>query len=141
MVELKTQRNKASVAAFIAGVADEGRRADCRALARLMQEATGEKPAMWGDSIVGFGTYHYVYASGREGDWFLCGFAPRKQDLTLYIMSGFERYGDLMSRLGRHKTGKSCLYVKKLADIDQEALAQLIAASVAHLRRGHGCKD
>lgn len=89
---------------------------------------------MWGDSMIGFGSYHYKYASGREGEWFLVGFAPRKQNLTLYIMAGFEQYDALMARLGKHSTGKSCLYIKRLADIDQAVLRELVSQSVAHMR-------
>ncbi len=97
-----------------------------------MKEITGEEPTLWGDSIVGFGRYHYTYESGREGDWFLTGFSPRKQNLTLYIMAGFDDYDDLMNKLGKYKTGKSCLYVKKLQDIDLPILKQLIKQSVVH---------
>jgi len=95
---------------------------------------TGEKPAMWGSSIVGFGSYHYKYASGREGDAPLTGFSPRKQALTLYITAGFDRYGDLKQKLGKYSTGASCLYVKRLADLDQEVLRQLVKESVEHMR-------
>ena len=98
-----------------------------------MEEVTGEKAVMWGDSIVGFGTYHYVYASGREGDWPVTGFAPRKQALTLYIMSGFDQYDELLARLGKHSTGKSCLYIKRLSDVDVDVLRELVAESVAHM--------
>ena len=114
--------------------ADEGRREDCRALAGLMARATGAPAAMWGASIVGFGRYRYRYASGREGEWFLAGFAPRKNDLTLYLMSGFDGYEPLLARLGRHKTGKSCLYIKRLADVDPAVLEELVTASVRYLR-------
>lgn len=135
MAELKTKQTGASVEDFLAGVADEARREDCRALVRLMTRVTGAPPRMWGSGMVGFGRYHYKYASGREGDWFLTGFAPRKQDLTLYIMAGFDRYEDLMARLGRHRTGRSCLYVKRLADIDADVLDALVTASVAHVKQ------
>ena len=131
MAEPKTQPTKASVAAFIAAIPDERRRKDCEAVAKLMQAATGAKPVLWGTSIVGFGTYRYRYASGREGDWPVTGFSPRKNDLTLYVMPGFERYADLLARLGRHRTGKSCLYLKKLADVDLAVLRQILARSVA----------
>lgn len=134
MAENKTKPTKQSVTAFLNAIADEERRKDCKALTRLMQEVTGETPAMWGTSIVGFGRYHYRYDSGREGDWFLAGFAPRKQDLTLYITAGFDRYAALMKRLGKHKTGRSCLYIKRLADIDEGVLRELVSASVAHMR-------
>ncbi len=136
MGELKTKRNEQSVEAFIDGV-DSERQPDCRTILKLMQEITGEKPAMWGPSIVGFGSYHYKYASGREGDWFLTGFSPRKQNLTLYIMPGFAVYAELMSKLGKYKTGKSCLYIKKLDDVDLSTLRELIGQSVAHISKHH----
>lgn len=131
MAELKTRPNDASVDDFLNGVADERKREDCRTLVRIMSDATGAEPRMWGDSIVGFGTYHYRYASGREGDWMQVGFSPRKQNLTLYIMSGFSRYEELMKSLGKHSTGKSCLYIKKLDDVDMTTLKKLVEESVA----------
>ena len=134
MAELKTKENDQSVEAFLAGIEDAQKQADCRALVAIMQEATGAAPRMWGDSIVGFGHYHYKYASGREGDWFLTGFAPRKQNLTLYIMAGFDNYEALLGRLGKHTTGKSCLYVKRLADVDMPVLTELVVESVAHMK-------
>jgi len=137
VAELKTRPSGASVEAFLQGVADEARREDCRTVLALMRRVTGAEAEMWGPSIVGFGSYHYTYASGREGDWFLTGFSPRKRDLTLYIMAGFSAYDDLLARLGPHKTGKSCLYVKRLADLDLEALEALIAASVEHMREAY----
>jgi hypothetical protein len=130
MAELKTKRTEASVDDFIAGIADEQRRKDCTALLAMMKRVTKAPPKMWGASMVGFGSYHYRYASGREGDWFLSGFSPRKQDLTVYVMAGFEDYPELMARLGKYKTGKSCLYLKRLSDIDAAVLEKLIAASV-----------
>jgi hypothetical protein len=138
MADLKTKKNRASVQQFLASVDDEKRRKDARVVLKLMREITGEKPAMWGASIVGFGSYHYRYESGREGDWMLTGFSPRKQALTLYIMGGFDRHDGLMSKLGRYKTGKSCLYVKNLEDIDLEVLRELVAESVAYMRRTYG---
>jgi len=135
MAELKTKPTSTSVTAFLEGIADEARRTDCMEITALMQKATGSEPKRWGPAIVGFGTYHYRYESGREGDWFLTGFSPRKNDLTLYIMAGFDRYDSIMKRLGKYKTGKSCLYIKKLADIDRDALRELIGASVGHIRR------
>jgi hypothetical protein len=135
MAELKTTKTTASVAAFIRAIPDANMRADCRTVAALMEKITQAKPKMWGASIVGFGTYHYTYASGREGDWPICGFSPRKAALTLYIMAGFDQYDSLMARLGRFKTGKSCLYVKRLSDVDSRVLEALIKASVAHMRR------
>lgn len=133
VAELKTQKNDASVEAFLASVSDERRRLDCLALVELMRDATGDEPAMWGDSIVGFGRYHYTYSTGREGDWFVTGFSPRKQNLTLYIMSGFEQYEELLNRLGKHSTGKSCLYVKQLSDVDMAVLRELVRLSAAHM--------
>jgi hypothetical protein len=138
MAELKTRRTGASVNAFLDGIADESRREDCRTLVRLMKKVTGAEPKMWGAGMVGFGSYHYRYASGHEGDWFLTGFAPRKQDLTLYIMAGFDGCEELLGKLGRHKTGKSCLYVKGLEGLDLGALEKLIAASVRHMKRTYG---
>ncbi len=137
MAELKTRPRAASVQAFIEGVADESRRKDCEAVLEIMRRVSGSEPQMWGASIVGFGSYHYTYASGREGDWFLTGFSPRKRDLTLYIMPGFEGHEDLLARLGPHKTGKSCLYVKRLADLDVGVLEALVVASVAQMRVAH----
>jgi len=138
MADLKTKKNQASVQQFLASVEDEKRRKDARAVLRLMREITGEKPAMWGRSIVGFGSYHYRYASGREGDWMLTGFSPRKQALTLYIMDGFDGHEDLMTKLGKYKTGKSCLYVKSLEHIDMDVLRELVTESVAYMRRTYG---
>ena len=133
MAKLKTQKTNASVTAFLKSVADDERRKDCQTLVRIMKRAVGAEPKMWGSSIVGFGHYHYKYASGRENDWFLAGFSPRKQDLTLYIMAGFDRYDALMGKLGKHKTGKSCLYLKRLADVDVAVLEELVSASVKHM--------
>ncbi len=134
MAKLKTRPTGASVEAFLAGIENDTRREECRAVAEIMRRATGEAPAMWGPSIVGFGHDHYTYASGREGDWFLTGFAPRKQALTLYIMAGFDAYDDLLKKLGPHATGQSCLYVKRLADVDLAVLEDLVSASVDHMR-------
>ena len=135
MAELKTKENAASVEKFLNNVADEQRRKDCLRLVEIMKTATKAEPAMWGTSIVGFGRYRYKYESGTKGEWFLVGFAPRKQDLTLYIMSGLERYPALMEKLGKHKTGKSCLYIKKLEDVDLPTLKQLIKQSLADLAK------
>jgi hypothetical protein len=135
MAELKTRRTDASVDTFLKKVADEDRRKDCQTLVRIMRKAVGAPPKMWGSSIVGFGDYRYRYPNGRENDWFVAGFSPRKQDLTLYLMSGVARHPAIMKRLGKHKTGKSCLYIKRLADVDAEALTDLIAASVDDLKR------
>jgi hypothetical protein len=133
MAELKTKPNDQSVEAFLNSVADEKKRRDCFTILELMQQVTGTEPEMWGSTIVGFGRYHYKYASGREGDWFLTGFSPRKQNLTLYIMAGFTEYEALLSKLGKHSTGKSCLYIKKIEDIDLEALRELVRQSVEHM--------
>ncbi|GAB4404611.1 MAG: hypothetical protein OHK0052_27050 [Anaerolineales bacterium] len=131
-VELKTRPTDQDVTTFLAGL-EENRRAECETLITLMQQETGAPPTLWG-SIVGFGEYHYRYASGREGDWFLTGFAVRKNALTLYIMAGFEQYDNLMQTLGRYTTGKSCLYLKRLSDVDLEVVRELVRQSVAHLR-------
>jgi Domain of unknown function (DU1801) len=134
MEKLKTQKTKASVSAFLKGIADDVRRKDCQTLVRIMKRAVGAAPKMWGSSIVGFGHYHYKYASGRENDWFLAGFSPRKKDLTIYLMSGIDRHDALVSKLGKFKTAKSCLYIKRLADIDMAVLEELIAESVKHMK-------
>lgn len=131
MAELKTKPTGQNVEQFLQGVSPEQKRRDCLALVELMAEITGSEPRMWGNNIVGFGSYHYKYASGHEGDSFLTGFSPRKQNLTLYIMPGFDRYDDLMQRLGKYTTGKSCLYVKRLADVDLPTLTELIRQSVS----------
>ena len=134
MAELKTKKNDASVEGFLTGVENERRREDSLVVLEMMKRVTGEEPTMWGSSIVGFGSYHYRYASGREGDWPRIGFSPRKQSLTLYVMPGFSNYDDLLSRLGKHRTGKSCLYVNKLADVDMDVLEQLIRSSLDAMR-------
>src|SRR5215217_110354 len=118
MAELKTKQTTASVSDFFDAIEDDERRADCRTVAKIMKRVTGETPMMWGPSIVAFGKHRLRYESGRELDWFICGFSPRKRDLTLYIVPGFARYKDLMASLGKHKTGQSCLYIKRLADVD-----------------------
>jgi hypothetical protein len=134
MAELKTKPTQASVKEFLNQIPDNERRDDCIAVAKIMEEITGDKPKMWGPSIVGFGTYHYKYASGREGDWPITGFSPRKKDLTLYIMMGFENHPELMKQLGKHSTGKSCLYIKRLSDIHVPTLKKLIKRSVKQLQ-------
>ena len=133
MAELKTQPNDRSVVEFLGGVEDERKRQDCFALLDMMKDVTGQEPRMWGDSMVGFGAYHYKYASGREGDWFVTGFSPRKQNLTLYIMAGFDQYDALLQQLGKHTTGKSCLYLKRLGDVDLSVLRELVRLSVEHM--------
>jgi len=134
MAELKTKPNTASVEDFLSQIPEEQKRKDALAIMKLMRQITKAKPKMWGPSIIGFGDYHYKYESGREGDWFLTGFSPRKQNLTLYIMSGFARYDALMKKLGKFKTGKSCLYAKRLDDLDQAVLKELITHSVKYLK-------
>ncbi|MBP7676952.1 MAG: DUF1801 domain-containing protein [Thermoanaerobaculia bacterium] len=134
MAELKTKKTDASVEAFLDGVADPRRREDARVVLGLMKRITGEEPKMWGPSIVGFGSYTYSYASGQTGDWPIAGFSPRKQALTLYLMPGFEKDADLMKRLGKHKTGKSCLYLNRLADVDAGVLEELVRLSVERMR-------
>ena len=132
MAENKTRPSDISVDDFINGIESEVRRRDCRTIMNIMKEVTGARPKMWGDSIVGFGSYHYKYASGREGDWFLTGLSPRKQNLTIYLMCGLEKESTLMKKLGKFKTGKSCLYIKKLEDIDLSILKKLITRAIAH---------
>ena len=133
MSELKTKPNDDDVETFLATVENQNRREDCRAVMEMMHEVTGEEPTMWGSSIVGFGSYHYKYQSGREGDWFLTGVSPRKQSLTLNIMPGFKRYQELMENLGKHKTGQSCLYINKLEDVDGDTLRELVKLACAHI--------
>jgi hypothetical protein len=135
MADNKTQATKASVASFVEALADQSRRTDAKALIRLMKNATGEEPKKWGPAIIGFGTHHYVYDSGREGDMPLAAFSPRKAATVLYIQTGFPERDALLAKLGKHSTGKGCLYVKKLADVDQGILEKLVAKSVAARRR------
>jgi hypothetical protein len=135
MAELKTKKTAASVKDFLNRVPDERKRKDSFAILKLMQEVTGTRPAMWGPSIVGFGKYHYKYASGREGDMPLAGFSPRKQALTLYITAGFDGYGELLRKLGKYKTGKVCLYINKLEDVDLATLKEMVRRSVEHMAR------
>jgi hypothetical protein len=134
---LKTQKTDASVEEFLGTVPSDRKREDGFALLDLMREVTGEEPAMWGPSIVGFGSYRYKYASGQEGEWPVVGFSPRKANLTLYIMDGFDGYDALLAKLGKHKTGESCLYINKLADVDPETLRELVRQSVEHVRATH----
>jgi hypothetical protein len=131
MAELKTKPTDQSAEAFLNGLADENKRRDAFTILELMRKISQAEPKMWGTSMIGFGDYHYKYASGREGDWFRIGFSPRKQDLTLYLMQGFEQYGDLLAKLGKFKTGKACLYIRRLSDIDLPTLEALIRKSVA----------
>ena len=134
MAENKTQRNDGDVLAYLESVENKRRREDSLVVKEMMEEVTGEPAEMWGTSIVGFGSYHYRYASGREGDFMLTGFAPRKQALTLYIMGGHERYHELMAKLGKYRTGSSCVYINRLADVDLDVLRELIAESVEYMR-------
>lgn len=138
MAELKTKKNDASVEDFLNGIPDEKKRQDSFAILALMKEVTQAEPKMWGDSIVGFGQYRYKYATGREGDWFLAGFSPRKQNLTLYIMAGFAEYEALLGKLGKYKTGKSCLYINKLQDVNMGTLKELVQQSVAQMAQRNG---
>ncbi len=130
---LKTQPHKGSVEDFLRTV-DPARRPDCEVLLEMMEDLTGEKPVLWGPSIIGFGTYHYVYESGTEGDWFLTGFSPRKKNLSIYVMDGFKKHAALLEKLGKHSHSVSCLYVKKLDDIDLDVLRSLIEASLCQIR-------
>ena len=132
--ELKTQVNEASVEGFLNSVADEQARKDCFEILKMMKQVTKEEPKMWGASIVGFGSYHYKGASGREGDWFLTGFSPRKQNLTLYLNHGFDVHKDLLKKLGKHKTSMGCLYIKNLDDVDKKVLKELVTESVKRMK-------
>ena len=134
MAEAKTKPTKASVTQFLNKIPDATRREDCFAIAKMMEEITGSKPVMWGPSIVGFGTYSYKYASGHEGDWPVAAFSPRKQDLTVYMMIGFEKYEELLSKLGKHRKSKACLYIKRLSDIHVPTLKKLIKLSLKDLK-------
>jgi hypothetical protein len=138
MAELKTQKTDDSVEAFLNSVEHDKRRADAFKVVELMKEVTGEEPKMWGSSIVGFGDHHYKYESGRQGDWFVTGFSPRKQNLTLYIMAGFDEYDELLGKLGKYKTGKACLYINKLEDVDLSTLRQLVKKSAEHMAQTNG---
>ena len=134
MAENKTQPTTKSVPEFLEQIEDPIRRTDCITVAALMERLTGSKPRMWGEFIVGFGDYHYKYASGREGDWFLAGFSPRKQNLTIYVMGYLEFYTEILEGLGKFKHGKGCLYIKKLEDIDLKVLETLISTSIKRLK-------
>ena len=135
MAEPKTKATRASVDNYLDAIGDELRREDCRTLVKLMRRVTKEPPVMWGASIVGFGSYHYRYASGHEGDSCLAGFSSRKGDISIYVTAGFEGQEPLLAKLGKHKAGKVCLYVKRLADVDLELLESLVEGSVAEMRR------
>ncbi|MDB5036117.1 MAG: hypothetical protein JWQ98_3358 [Chlorobi bacterium] len=131
MAELKTKETDESVDAFLDGVADEKKRDDSRVILDLMKGATGMEPRMWGSSMIGFGQYHYVYESGREGDWFITGFSPRKANLTIYITGGLCNYEELLKKLGKHRQGKGCLYINRIEDIDLAVFRELIETSAA----------
>lgn len=133
--ELKTKVTDASVTEFLDSVADQQKRDDCFKILKLMNLITKEEPKMWGSSIVGFGTYHYKGKSGREGDWMLVGFSPRKQNLTLYLTGGFGGHADLLKKLGKFKTTMGCLYIRKLEDVDQKVLKELLQASVKRMKK------
>lgn len=137
MAENKTRATRASVTEFIKSIEDKQKRADTRKVAAMMRKATGKRAKMWGSSIVGYGTYHYKYASGREGDFMTTGFSPRKQALTVYIIPGFKHFERLMSKLGKYKTGKSCLYIRRLSDVDEKVLERLIAESVKYMHKNY----
>ncbi len=134
----KTKPTDASVEAYLAAIEDEARRKDCSKLVELMSKVTKRKPQMWDDSIVGFGSYHYKYKSGREGDWCLTGFSSRKVDISVYLMASLPGQDELLARLGRHKMGKSCLYIRRLSEVDAKVLERLVAGSVAQVRRRYG---
>ena len=140
MAELKTKATKASVTSFLDGVKDKQKRADCKAIGKMMREATGKRPKMWGPSIVGYDQYDYKYKSGQSGTWPIVGYSPRAQNITVYIMPGFSKFKPLLKKLGKHKHAKSCLYIKRLSDVDEQILARLIKASVREMRRIYGKK-
>jgi len=140
MAENKTKETKASVASFLNAIEDTRKRADAKKVAAMMRKATGNRAKMWGSSMVGLGKYHYQYPSGCDGDWMLVGFAPRKQNLVVYIMPGFSTFAPLMKKLGKYKTGKSCLYLNKLEDVDVKVLQKLISDSVKLMRKRYYVK-
>ena len=135
MAELKTKASKASVTEFLNNVDDKQKRADCKKIGKMMRDATGNRARMWGASIVGYGEYDYTYKSGHSGTWPITGYSPRAQNISVYIMAGFKKFDPLMKKLGKYKTGKSCLYIKRLEDVDQAVLARLIRESVREMRR------
>lgn len=139
MAENKTKETAASVESYLLAIADEARRADCRVLIEMMSKATKAPAKMWGTGIVGFGSYHYKYESGHEGDSCILGFASRKGDLSLYLVAGFPGSEALFKKLGKHKRGKACTYVKRLSDLDLEVLEKILAGSVAERKRNHNC--
>ncbi len=135
MADQKTKPTRVSVTKFIASVPDDRRRAEARTLLKVFKAATGKRPRMWGPSIVGYGSYHYKYKSGHEGDCFLAGFSPRKAALTVYIVAGFKEFGPLLKKLGRHKKSVSCLYIPRLDEVDLKVLEQMIRKSVAAVEK------
>lgn len=140
MAENKTRATNASVKQFLLGIEDRQQRRDLKKIAAMMRRATGKRARMWGPGIVGYGSYHYRYESGREGDFLITGYAPRKQAMAIYILPGFARFGKLMDKLGTYKTGKSCLYIKRLADVDEKVLEQLIRDAVNYMRKHYDTK-
>lgn len=138
MAENKTKATKASVAGYLAAIKDEARRADCEAIAALMAKATGEPATMWGTAIVGFGSYHYTYDSGREGDACVVGFSSRASEIAVYVSSAFPKREAMLAKLGKHKTGAACVYIKRLSDVDVTVLTQMVKASYAHTRKQWG---
>jgi hypothetical protein len=137
MAERESSLNDQDPIKYLNSFANEEKRNDSFAIMELMQAATGSEPKMWGDSIIGFGSYHYKYASGREGEWFLVGFIPRKQKITLYIMSGFDDYEVLLEKLGKYRRAKSCIHIRKLADVDKEILQEIVKRSAKHMLDTH----
>jgi hypothetical protein len=133
--ELKTKKNAGSVSGYINSITDDALRKDGKALLKIFKEATGKQPKMWGESIIGFGEYHYKYPSGQEGDWMATGFSLRKSGPTIYIMPGYSDYGVLLKKLGSYKLGKSCLYLKRLSDIDTDVLKKMIKAGLKDLQK------
>ena len=136
----KTKKNTVSAASFLNAIEDPRMRSDAKKTAAMMRRATGKRARMWGSSIIGYGEYHYKYESGREGDWALVGFSPRKQNLVVYIMPGFDAFPSLMKKLVNYKTGKSCLYLNKLDDVDHDVLEKLIGDSVKVMRKRYKVK-
>lgn len=136
MAELQTKKTKASVASFLNAIGDEQKRKDCKAIAAIMQEATKSKPAMWGPAIIGFGDSKLKYANGREIDWMLVAFSPRKQNITLYLAPGADGYDELLAKLGAHSCSPACLYIKRLSDVHVPTLTKLVTASVKHAKKG-----
>ncbi len=134
MAELKTRPTEESVDAFLGAIPDASRQHDCRTLLDILKTACGAEPKIWGSNIIGFGDYHYRYASGREGNWFIAGFSPRKNDMVLYLMPDLDGMEDYLNRLGKHRRGKGCLYLKRLSDVNLDVLKELVAASLSHLR-------